>query len=104
MFVTSEGSAYTRFRRALDTGNLTLIRGAAAELPRVNLVDALAVCVAIRRAEPERFERSALRWLARFCVERREATLTEVQAAAWAFENITDEPAALETLQRLCAR
>jgi len=25
MFVTSEGSAYTRFRRALDTGNLTLI-------------------------------------------------------------------------------
>jgi hypothetical protein len=45
-----------------------------------------------------------LRWLARFCVERREATLAEVQSAAWAFENITDEPAALETLQRLCSR
>jgi hypothetical protein len=37
-------------------------------------------------------------------VERRDVTLTEVQRAAWAFENITDEPAALETLQRLCAR
>ena len=61
-----EPTAYTRFRRTLETGNLTLIRGAAAELPRVNLVDALAVCVAIRRAESERFERAALRWLARF--------------------------------------
>ena len=67
-------------------------------------VDALAVCVVIRRAEPDRFERAALRWLARFCVERREATLPEVQAAAWAFENLADEPAALATLQRLCAR
>ena len=71
---------------------------------RVDLGDALAVCVVIRNAEPARFERAALRWLARFCVERREVTLAEVQRAAWAFENITDEPAALETLQRLCSR
>src|SRR5215210_7946619 len=102
--IPSQGSAYSRFQRALKTGNLTLIRNAAAELPRVDLGDALAVCVAIRQAEPERFERAALRWLARFCLERREATLAQVQTAAWAFENITDEPAALETLGRLCAR
>ncbi len=70
----------------------------------MNLGDALKVCRAIRSDEPASFERAALRWLARFCVERREATLAEVQAAAWAFENITDEPAALETLQRLCSR
>jgi len=104
MFVTSQGSAYARFRRALKTGNLTLIRNAAAELPGVDLRDALEVCVAIRQAEPERFERAALRWLARFCVEQREVTLAQVQVAAWAFDNITDEPAALETLQRLCSR
>jgi hypothetical protein len=37
-------------------------------------------------------------------MERREATLAQVQGAAWAFDNITtDEPAALETLQRLCS-
>ena len=66
--MTSQGSAYARFRRALNTGNLTLIRNAAAELPRVDLGDALAICVAISQAEPERFERAALRWLARFCV------------------------------------
>jgi hypothetical protein len=104
MFVTSQGSAYARFRRALKTGNLTLIRNAAADLPRVDLGDALEVCLAIRQKEPERFERAALRWLARFCLQRREATLAQVQAAAWAFDNITDEPAALETLQRICSR
>jgi hypothetical protein len=84
------------------TGNLTLIRSTAAELPRVDLADALEVCVAIRRAEPERFQRAALRWLARFCVEQR--NVAQVQAAAWALDNLIDEPAALETLQRLCSR
>jgi len=102
--MTSQGSAYARFQRALKTGNLTLIRNAAAELPGVSLTDALEVCVAIRRAEPERFERAALRWLARFCLEQREATLAQVQAAAWAFDNLTDAQAALETLQRLSSR
>jgi hypothetical protein len=77
---------------------------AEVELPRVDLGDALAVCVVIREAEPERFQRAALRWLARFCLERRDATLAQIQAAAWAFDNITDEPAALETLERLCSR
>jgi hypothetical protein len=76
--------AYARFRRALKTGNMAIIRSAAGELPHVDLGDALAVCIAIRKAEPHRFERAALRWLARFCVERREATLAEVQSAAWA--------------------
>jgi hypothetical protein len=67
--MTSDGSPYARFRRALATGNLLLIRAAAAELGTVSLGDALFVCVAIRDAEPERFERAALRWIARYCVE-----------------------------------
>jgi hypothetical protein len=37
--------------RALATGNLHLIRAAAAELPRVDLGDALVVCMAIREAD-----------------------------------------------------
>jgi hypothetical protein len=102
-FVTSQGSPYSRFQRALKNGNLNIIRS-AAELPQVDLGDALAVCVAIREAEPHRFERAALRWLARFCVERRDATLADVTAAAWAFEHMAERPcAALDTLRRLCA-
>ena len=104
MFVTSQGSAYMRFRRALATGNLVLIRSAAAELPQVSLGDALIVCVAIRDAEPERFERAALRWIARYCIERPAVTLNEVRSAADAFERMATRPEdALETLQRLCA-
>jgi hypothetical protein len=103
VFVSTQGSPYQRFRRALATGNLNIIRAAAAELPRIDLGDALAVCVAIRDSEPERFERAALRWLARFCVERPRATVADVQLAAGAFESMASEPdAALETLRRLC--
>ena len=46
--LTSDGSPYTRFKRALATGNLNLIRAAAAELPRVGLSDALEVCLLMR--------------------------------------------------------
>jgi hypothetical protein len=42
--VTSQGSPYTRFDRALKTGNLNIIRAAAAELPRPpDLGDALKI-------------------------------------------------------------
>jgi hypothetical protein len=102
--MTSDGSPYTRFRRALATGNLLLIRAAAAELRTVSLGDALQVCVAIRDAEPERFQRAALRWIARYCLERPTVTLTEVREAAEAFERMAARPEdALERLQRLCA-
>jgi hypothetical protein len=102
MFVTSQGSPYARFRRALATGNLLLIRAAAAELPHVSLGDALIVCVAIRGAKPEQFERAALRWIAR-CVERPAVTLAEVRTATEAFERMARRPEdALATLQRLC--
>jgi hypothetical protein len=57
--MSSQGSAYARFQRALKTGNLTLIRNAAAELPRLDLGDALAVCVTIRH--PSRSGSSARR-------------------------------------------
>jgi hypothetical protein len=104
MFVTSQGSPYPRFRRALVTGDMLLIRAAAAELAHVGLDDALHVCVAIRDAEPERFQRAALRWIARYCVERPAVTLAEVRAATEAFERMAQRPEdALATLQRLCA-
>jgi hypothetical protein len=93
-----------RFRRALATGDLLLIRAAAAELGRVALEAARTVCVAIRDAKPERLERAALRWIARYCVERPTVTLAEVRAAAEAFEQMAEHPAdALAALQWLCA-
>ena len=43
--MTSGGSPYARFKRALLPGNLALVRAAAAELPAVDLADALAICL-----------------------------------------------------------
>jgi len=59
------GSPYARFKRALRTGNLHLVRTAAAELDApLQLDDALEVLAVIRAADPERYDRAAARWAA----------------------------------------
>src|SRR4051812_50179434 len=70
MFVSVRGSPYVRFKRALATGNLSLVRAAAAELPAIDLGDALAICLLMSDRDDERFERAAVRWLARLALER----------------------------------
>jgi hypothetical protein len=47
-FVTSQGSAFMRFRRALDRGNATEALLAAGELQFVGLAEALELCPLIR--------------------------------------------------------
>ncbi len=73
------GSPYARFRRALGTGDVTIVRAAALELPRVGLADALRVCYLMRR-NPDLYERAVVRWVGRFCLEGR-ADLDAVQEA-----------------------
>jgi hypothetical protein len=102
--VSNAGSPYSRFQRALTTGNLTIIRAAAAELPSIRLDDALQVCVLLRDREPDRYERAAVRWIGRFCVERPQVTLEDVDQARAAFALMRRDPAAaLGVLQGLCA-
>jgi hypothetical protein len=104
VFVSDSGSPYSRFQRALKTGNLTIIRAAAAELPVIRLDDALQVCVLLRDREPERYERAAVRWIGRYCVERPEASLEDVDHARAAFAMMRRDPeGALEVLQVLCS-
>jgi hypothetical protein len=102
--VSDAGSPYSRFRRALTTKNLTLIRAAAAELPQIGLDDALQVCVLLRDREPDRYERAAVRWIGRYCVERPDISLEDVDHARAAFTLMRRDPvAALQVLQGLCA-
>jgi hypothetical protein len=104
VFVSDSGSAYSRFQRALTTGNLMIIRAAAAELPAIRLDDALQVCVLLRDREPDRYERAAVRWIGRYCVERGDATLEDVDHARAAFSIMRRDPeGALAILQTLCA-
>jgi hypothetical protein len=69
--MTSQGSAHARFTRALAGGNPTLVLAAAAELGHLNLTDALAVTLVLLPADPPRFDRAAVRWHARWCIEAR---------------------------------
>jgi hypothetical protein len=64
-FVTSQGHAYGRFRRALDRGNVTEALSAASELRHVGLSEALELCLLVRDKAPQRYARAALRWRAR---------------------------------------
>jgi hypothetical protein len=67
--VTAQGGPYARFRRALASGNSTVATAAAAELPKLGLADALALLLMYSRTDRRRFERAAVRWHGRLCLE-----------------------------------
>jgi len=99
--VSIKGSPYVRFRGALRTRNVLLIRAAAAELPSVELDDALVICEVLAEKEPERYERAAMRWLGRLCLER-PVTLSQIGQAVAALEGLpVDPPGSLRVLRTL---
>jgi len=101
--VTSDGSAYARFRRALETENELLVLSAARELPQIALDDALRICLVLRDGDPKRYERAAVRWLGRFALEARAVTIYDLRAAAAALDALpTRSGEAMERLQRIC--
>jgi hypothetical protein len=61
-------------------------------------------CSSVRA--PDRGERAALRWLGRYCLERREVTLAQVREALEAFALLVENPDSAEkaTLRRLVER
>ena len=101
--MTSDGSPYARFRRALAQGRLSIVYAAAAELPRVDLDDALEVCVLMSRDRHPAFERAAVRWVARLCLERR-VSIHEARCALALFETMPSDPQGAARSLRLLAR
>src|SRR5829696_9626974 len=82
--MTSQGNPWSRFQRALTTGNVTLVRAVAAELPRIGVAEAAAMLLVIEQAEPERYERAARR---RHCPRRtgrtRRGCFTRTTSRSW---------------------
>ena len=76
--MTSQGSAYARFRRALDSRNATVALATATELDFVSLPDALEI-VLLLVDDPGRSRRAALRWHARYCGEVPDVGFEEAQ-------------------------
>jgi hypothetical protein len=100
--VSTKGGSYAGFRRALDSGKLTLVRAAAAELPSVNLEDALRICLLLRDADPSRYERAVIRWLGRLCLQRPRLSLEELKRALAACKRLPQAPdQAVSELRRI---
>jgi len=78
--MTAQGSAYMRFRRALDRGNVTEALSAASELDFVSLAEALELTLLLADKEPEKYDHAAARWHVRFLEEVPNVDLREDQA------------------------
>lgn len=104
MFVSVKGSPYARFQRALARGKLDQIRDAAAELPQVELVDALRICLIMSGEDDRRYDRAAARWLARLALEKPNVGLDDLRRGASALRTLPRDPAtARGALAALCA-
>ena len=69
MFVTSQGSAGSRFRGAVRSRNLFLAENAAFEMKSLLLEDALSLVALYAEANDDKFEKAAVRWLGRLLLE-----------------------------------
>jgi hypothetical protein len=90
--VSSQGSAYSQFKRALDRRNFLLAWTLAAELPKVPLADALSLLLLVLDQQPWRYERAAPRWHDRLCAEA-QLTLPEAQLALAALQSLAGQGA-----------
>jgi hypothetical protein len=102
-FVSIKGGPYQRFRRALEIGRLPLVLASAAELPRLELDDALEVLLLIADQDEGRFPRAATRWLGRLALERPELSLAELRLALAACELLPTHPEVVGALRALSA-
>lgn len=100
MFVTSQGSAYARFQRALKTGRASVAWNAALELEHIDLQDALVLVLLV--VDEPRFARASARWLGRLCLEVPSLTVQQLQLVAAALTGLPDDAAAV-ALEGCCA-
>ncbi len=68
-----------RFQRAVRKGNVWLAEESARDLERpLSLKDALRLLMLYRK-QPEKYEKAAARWIARYAAEAPLVTLTDVE-------------------------
>jgi hypothetical protein len=81
--MTSAGSPYTIFRRALERRSLVGVRSAVANLPAPpSLDDALVICLLMLDHEPDRYEAASVRWIGRLLLEQPGLRLCHAELAA----------------------
>ena len=86
--MTSQGSAYGRYARAIKQRNLFGAELAIRELKTVSLIDALDYLDLLAEVKPEKLEMAALRWHGRLELEPSLMTLAESQLALAALASL----------------
>src|SRR5215211_5347190 len=101
-FVTSQGSPYGRFARAIERRQVRNAETAARELRQLSLADALALVALYAVADDAKFEQAAVKCLGRLCHERAGLSLGSLQFAAAALSELggSRHDAALNVLLR----
>jgi hypothetical protein len=70
VFVTAQGSAATRFKRAIERRSILNAELAAREMGKVSLEEALQLVVLYTEQDDPRAERAMVRWLGRLLLEK----------------------------------
>jgi hypothetical protein len=83
--MTSQGTAHGRFQRAIRRRHVQAAEMAAREMGQLSLIDALTLVACYARTGSPKFDRAAVRWLARLG-EERDTTLRDIRLAANALE------------------
>jgi hypothetical protein len=84
--MTAQGHPRAIFRRAIERGNLVVAEATARELGRISLDEALRLLFLYAEKEPIKFERAALRWLARYVAEGKAVSfVVAMLSVSWEF-------------------
>jgi hypothetical protein len=92
MFVTEQGSALTRYRRALERRHIFGAEVAAREMAFLSLRDALGLLALYAAEDSPKFDKAAVRWLGRLALESEDLSLHDLQLAAAALHALPRRP------------
>ena len=86
--VTAQGHPRAIFSRAIENGNLVVAEQVAREVPNLTLEEALRLLFLYAEKDPIKYDRAALRWLARYLRDGKAVTLLKAQLAASALAEL----------------
>jgi hypothetical protein len=103
--MTAQGSALTRFRRAIERKNLLGAEMTLREMRQVSLLEALDYLVLLAELRPDRAAPAAIRWHGRLELEASNLTISESHLALAALDNLcAGDASAVAILRRLVRR
>jgi hypothetical protein len=79
--MTAQGHPRAIFSRVIEKGNLVIAEATAREITNLTLEEALRLLFLYAEKDAARYDRTALRWLARYVRDGKDVTLLKAQLA-----------------------